>query len=89
MDRLTLELHRLAKGGAGLGRQLFLKTRLEREITGANDQQAHFELSEQHAKGSSYINCSRSDHKQGTFQPTVSPRIVQLFAEAGHPAWCA
>src|SRR5437879_929433 len=41
MDGLALERHRLAKGRAGLGRQLFLKTGLEREVAGADNELAH------------------------------------------------
>src|ERR1700716_4605452 len=35
MDRLALERHRLAERRAGLGRQLFLETGREYEVTGA------------------------------------------------------
>jgi hypothetical protein len=41
MDRLALERHRIAKGGAGLGRQLFLETGLEREVAGVDNELAH------------------------------------------------
>src|SRR5882672_12212855 len=46
MDRLALERHRLAKGGAGLGRKLFFKTSLEREVAGADNELAHLKLSD-------------------------------------------
>src|SRR5205823_1983248 len=40
-DRLALERHRLAERRAGLGRQLFLETGREYELTGANNELAH------------------------------------------------
>src|SRR4030081_1975110 len=45
MDRLALERHRLAKGRAGLGRQLFFKTGLERKVAGADNELAHSKYS--------------------------------------------
>src|SRR6267378_7385257 len=45
MDRLTLERHRLAKGRAGFGRQLFLETGLKREVSGADNELAHTKFS--------------------------------------------
>src|ERR1700716_2514441 len=41
MDRLALEGHRPAKSRAGLGRQLFLETGLEREVAGVDNELAH------------------------------------------------
>jgi hypothetical protein len=51
MDRLTLERHRLAKGRAGFGRQLFLETGLKREVSGADNELAHLQFSSLLAKG--------------------------------------
>src|ERR1700716_2148255 len=45
MDRLALERHRLAKGRAGFGRQLFLETGLEREVAGADNELVHSKYS--------------------------------------------
>jgi hypothetical protein len=41
MDDLALERHRFAKRRAGLGRKLFFKAGLEREVTGADSELAH------------------------------------------------
>jgi hypothetical protein len=41
MDSLALERHRLSKGCAGLWRQLFFETGLEREVAGMDEELAH------------------------------------------------
>src|SRR3979411_800084 len=41
MDSLALERHRLTKSGAGLGRQLFFETGMERKVAGADNELAH------------------------------------------------
>src|SRR5882672_3907524 len=41
MDRLTLERHRLAKGRAGFGRQVFFETGLKSEVTGVDKELVH------------------------------------------------
>ena len=41
MDRLAFERHRLAKGRAGLGRQLVFETGVEGEVAGVDNELAH------------------------------------------------
>jgi hypothetical protein len=41
VNGLALERHGRSEGGAGLRRQLFLETSLEREVAGVTNQLAH------------------------------------------------